>query len=176
MTSLKRAFFPVEPRYLPGNRWLNVGLRTLHLVGIAGIGGDYFYVSQDDTWRMPCWPCCSSTPTASGCCSCADLYPAQVGALLRNFLVARPCYSASVSDPGSFGLDRPRSGEGALLLPLLPAPRRQSSGVTSVNARRTRPCGTICWPHPCPSSRRVLPRKSWPRSSGSPRDPAPRPS
>lgn len=52
MNALKRALFPAEPRYMPGNRWLNVILRTLHLVGIAGIGGGYFYASQDDTWRF----------------------------------------------------------------------------------------------------------------------------
>lgn len=52
MIGLKRAIFPTEPRYMPGNRWLNVGLRTLHLVGIAGIGGGYFYASANDTWRL----------------------------------------------------------------------------------------------------------------------------
>ena len=51
MKALKRVIFPAEPRYLPGNRWLNVALRTLHLVGIAGIGGGYFYAAQDYTWR-----------------------------------------------------------------------------------------------------------------------------
>ena len=51
MNALRRAFFPAESRYMPGNRWLNVILRTLHLVGIAGIGGGYLYASQDDTWR-----------------------------------------------------------------------------------------------------------------------------
>lgn len=52
LASLRRALFPAEPRYLPGNRWLNVGLRTLHLIGIAGIGGGYFYASDGDTWRI----------------------------------------------------------------------------------------------------------------------------
>lgn len=51
MRDFKRAIFPVESRCVQGNRWLNVGLRTLHLVGIAGIGGGYFYAAQDDTWR-----------------------------------------------------------------------------------------------------------------------------
>lgn len=52
MKALTRAIFPAESRYMPGNRWLNVILRTLHLVGMAGIGGGYFYASQDDTWRV----------------------------------------------------------------------------------------------------------------------------
>lgn len=52
MHALRKAFFPAESRYMPGSRWLNVTLRTLHLVGIAGIGGGYFYPSQDDTWRI----------------------------------------------------------------------------------------------------------------------------
>lgn len=52
MQALRHVLFPAEPRYLPGNRWLNVFLRTLHLVGIAGIGGGYFYVAQDETWHL----------------------------------------------------------------------------------------------------------------------------
>jgi hypothetical protein len=52
MNALRRALFPAESRYMPGNRWLNVILRTMHLVGIAGIGGGYFYASQGDTWRF----------------------------------------------------------------------------------------------------------------------------
>ena len=52
MTRLLRALFPANPRYLPGHRWLNIALRTLHLVGIAGIGGGYLFVSADETWRL----------------------------------------------------------------------------------------------------------------------------
>jgi hypothetical protein len=37
---------------MPGNRWLNVILRTLHLVGVAGIGGGYLYACQGDDWRL----------------------------------------------------------------------------------------------------------------------------
>ena len=51
MKAFKQALFPLEPRRIPGNRWLNVALRTLHLVGIAGIGGGYFYAARDDTWH-----------------------------------------------------------------------------------------------------------------------------
>ena len=35
MNPLRAKLFPAESRYLPGNRWLNVALRTLHLVGVA---------------------------------------------------------------------------------------------------------------------------------------------
>jgi len=52
MLALKRALFPVQPRYVPGQRGLNIALRTLHLVGIAGIGGGYFYGTEDETWRL----------------------------------------------------------------------------------------------------------------------------
>jgi len=43
--------FPAQSRYLPGHRWINIGLRTLHLVGIAGIGGGFFYPAEGDLWR-----------------------------------------------------------------------------------------------------------------------------
>jgi hypothetical protein len=52
MNPLRAKLFPAESRYLPGNRWLNVALRTLHLVGVAGIGGGYFYAATDETWRI----------------------------------------------------------------------------------------------------------------------------
>ena len=52
MLALKRTLFPVESRHVPGQRGLNIALRTLHLVGIAGIGGGYFYGAEDETWRL----------------------------------------------------------------------------------------------------------------------------
>lgn len=44
--------FPEESRHLAGQRWIKVVLRTLHLVGLAGIGGGYLYATVDDTWRL----------------------------------------------------------------------------------------------------------------------------
>lgn len=36
-------------------RWLNIGLRTLHLIGIAGIGGAYFYSADAASWVPYLW-------------------------------------------------------------------------------------------------------------------------
>lgn len=44
--------FPQESRHLPGQRWINISLRTLHLIGLAGIGAGYLYPALDETWRM----------------------------------------------------------------------------------------------------------------------------
>ena len=43
--------FPEKSRFLPGHRWLNIGLRTLHLLGIAGLGAGFLYAGVDETWR-----------------------------------------------------------------------------------------------------------------------------
>lgn len=37
--SLFRKLFPAENRSYPGKRWVETALRTLHLIGTAGIGG-----------------------------------------------------------------------------------------------------------------------------------------
>lgn len=49
---LKQLLFPAESRFLPGQRWVNIMLRTLHLIGIAGLGGGFFYPAEGDLWRM----------------------------------------------------------------------------------------------------------------------------
>ena len=48
--SLRQLLFPSESRLFPGQRWINIGLRTLHLIGIAGVGGGYFYPAADQSW------------------------------------------------------------------------------------------------------------------------------
>lgn len=48
---LKQLLFPARSRFFPGQRWANILLRTLHLIGIAGLGGGFFYHSEDDLWR-----------------------------------------------------------------------------------------------------------------------------
>lgn len=48
---LKQLLFPAESRFFPGQRWVNIMLRTLHLIGIAGLGGGFFYVAEGDLWR-----------------------------------------------------------------------------------------------------------------------------
>ncbi|WP_260292358.1 hypothetical protein [Sedimenticola hydrogenitrophicus] len=50
--SLKAQLFPAESRYLPGQRWLNVLFRTLHLVGLGGLGAGFLYPAADDSWQL----------------------------------------------------------------------------------------------------------------------------
>lgn len=50
--ALNRLLFPHPPRGFPGQRWLNVALRSLHLVGIAGIGGGFLFVQAPETWEV----------------------------------------------------------------------------------------------------------------------------
>lgn len=50
--SLKAWLFPRESRYLPGQRWLNVLFRTLHLVGLGGLGAGFLYPAVDESWRL----------------------------------------------------------------------------------------------------------------------------
>ena len=45
---------PREPRTYPGQRWGNITLRTLHLIGIAGIGGGFLHGLDPALWR-PFW-------------------------------------------------------------------------------------------------------------------------
>ncbi len=50
--SLKAWLFPRESRYLPGQRWLNVLFRTLHLVGLGGLGAGFLYPAVDESWHL----------------------------------------------------------------------------------------------------------------------------
>jgi hypothetical protein len=50
--NLFRLFFPARNRSFPGKRWTRVVLRTLHLVGTAGVGGGFLYESSREAW-MP---------------------------------------------------------------------------------------------------------------------------
>lgn len=49
---LRSLIFPKESRYLPGQRWINIGLRTLHLIGVAGLGAGFLYAAADQQWRL----------------------------------------------------------------------------------------------------------------------------
>ncbi|HET9700236.1 MAG TPA: hypothetical protein VFP70_04870 [Burkholderiales bacterium] len=53
--SLKNALFPPQHRHLPGRRWWMTALRTVHLVGIAGIGGAYLLGSAPPGWQTYLW-------------------------------------------------------------------------------------------------------------------------
>ncbi len=50
----KQQFFPSQSRYFPGQRWINILLRTLHLIGIAGLGGGFLYSKVVPGWE-PFW-------------------------------------------------------------------------------------------------------------------------
>ena len=49
---LKQVLFPMEPRVFYGQRWVNIGLRCAHLVGIAGIGGGFLYGLDTESWSV----------------------------------------------------------------------------------------------------------------------------
>lgn len=44
--------FPRKSRFFYGKRWFNIILRTLHLIGISGVGGAFLYHASTDVW-MP---------------------------------------------------------------------------------------------------------------------------
>jgi hypothetical protein len=51
----KDALFPPHHRHVPGRRWWMTGLRTVHLVGIAGIGGAYLLGNAPPGWQTYLW-------------------------------------------------------------------------------------------------------------------------
>ena len=46
--SIRERLFPAESRQFPGQRWVNISLRTLHLIGLAGIGSGFLYPAHAD--------------------------------------------------------------------------------------------------------------------------------
>ncbi|MCP4996377.1 MAG: hypothetical protein GY934_21775 [Gammaproteobacteria bacterium] len=50
--ALQKIFFPDAARAFRGQRWVNIGLRTLHLVGIAGLGAGFLYTAADLSWQL----------------------------------------------------------------------------------------------------------------------------
>jgi len=48
---LRSWLFPAESRFFAGQRWINIALRTLHLLGIAGLGAGFLYAGVDESWR-----------------------------------------------------------------------------------------------------------------------------
>jgi hypothetical protein len=51
MASFRATLFPNRSRFLPGHRWINIILRTLHLIGITGLGAGFLYSGVDDSWQ-----------------------------------------------------------------------------------------------------------------------------
>lgn len=47
--------FPSVSRGFTGMRWVNIALRTLHLVGVAGLGGAYLYAAPRPLWEPYLW-------------------------------------------------------------------------------------------------------------------------
>ncbi len=48
--SLNPKFLPPAPRSFPGQRWLNIGLRGLHLLGVAGVAGGFLFDLPREAW------------------------------------------------------------------------------------------------------------------------------
>jgi len=44
--------FPEQKRTIPYKRWFSVSLRTLHLVGVAGLAGAYLYEQPYASWWL----------------------------------------------------------------------------------------------------------------------------
>lgn len=44
-------FFPLRPRFFRGQRWVNIALRSAHLVGMAGIGGGFLFSLDSALWE-----------------------------------------------------------------------------------------------------------------------------
>ena len=53
--TLYRRVFPFESRTFPGKRWVETGLRTLHLIGTAGIGGGFLWGADPSQWMPFLW-------------------------------------------------------------------------------------------------------------------------
>lgn len=50
--TLMQALFPSRPRQFHGERWVNIGLRCVHLVGVAGIGGGFLADLDPAAWMF----------------------------------------------------------------------------------------------------------------------------
>lgn len=55
--------FPPRPRQFRGQRWLNIALRSTHLVGVAGIGGGYLFTLPQTAWEAY-WHLCLTSGVA----------------------------------------------------------------------------------------------------------------
>jgi hypothetical protein len=56
MSQWHHILFPSKPRTYPGDRWVNIFVRSLHLVGIAGISGGFLFdlpkVQYEHFWHL----------------------------------------------------------------------------------------------------------------------------
>ncbi len=51
ITLWQRLFFPAEVRKFPGLRWVNICMRSIHLIGVAGIGGGFIFELETTQWQ-----------------------------------------------------------------------------------------------------------------------------
>jgi hypothetical protein len=49
-TRVTAILFPSRPREFRGERWVNIGLRCVHLTGVAGIGGGFLFQLEPASW------------------------------------------------------------------------------------------------------------------------------
>lgn len=46
-----KLLFPQQSRCFTGQRWINILLRTLHLIGVAGAGAAFLFSVSEEQWR-----------------------------------------------------------------------------------------------------------------------------
>lgn len=50
-----RTLFPPHSRGFTGKRWVEISLRTLHLIGTAGVGGGFLWGADPAHWMPFLW-------------------------------------------------------------------------------------------------------------------------
>ena len=50
-SAVLRVLIPPRPRHFRGQRWVNIVLRSAHLVGVAGIGGGFLFTLDGEAWK-----------------------------------------------------------------------------------------------------------------------------
>jgi hypothetical protein len=58
--------FPRKEREFKGDRWVSISLRTLHLIGIVGVGSGLLFDAPKETW-CPYWMLCVGSGVAMIC-------------------------------------------------------------------------------------------------------------
>lgn len=48
--SIRPRWLPPPPRFLPGQRWMNIVLRGFHLLGVAGLAGGFLFDLPEAQW------------------------------------------------------------------------------------------------------------------------------
>lgn len=51
---LRALLLPANTHRIPGERWINIGLRASHLVGVTGSGAGFLFAVGSQEW-MPFW-------------------------------------------------------------------------------------------------------------------------